>query len=234
MTTTLQDSVALTGSTPTTSVNTEPSSAPETHIQPPPSAVPTKCQHPPHPSKISSLPSELREFLNESIHNHVPRKTIIEALAQKGHPGINPVNITKWTKSGYQLWLQERERFQCLRLKMEDADKHYTHLDDAGQNRANRVNGILIDLHMAQIMRDFDPNVLKSELEKDPLQFFKFVRATHTRSLDRQRDERINLQREKMGDTETGPTEFGRQAVKEALGLPDSWIAPTPTRPSTH
>jgi hypothetical protein len=189
-------------------------------------AKPTRTRRP-YRSKISELPTDLRDFVNQSIHDHVPRKSIIDALAQKGHPGINSVNITKWTRSGYQLWLQERERFQCLRLRMEESDKYFRHLDADGLNRANYVNGRLIDLHMAQIMRDFDPDQVKERLHKDPLEFFKLVRATHTRSLDRQRDDRIKLLREKIhGADDDGPTEFGRQAIKASLKLPDSWIAP--------
>ena len=75
----------------------------------------------------------------------MPRKKIIELLTEKGHAGITPVNITKWSKSGYKLWLQERERFQCLRLKIDETDQYFRHLDANGQNRANYVNGRLID-----------------------------------------------------------------------------------------
>ncbi len=204
----------------------EPTPSPSTSA----TAPKPKHRHRPHRSKISELPTAIRDFINESLHDNVPYKNIIQSVTEKGHPGIASNNLSMWKQSGYKLWLEERERFQCLRLRMDETDQYFRHLDANGQNRANYVNGRLIDLHMAQIMRDFDPIVLKQELQKDPLEFFKFVRATHTRSLDRQRDDRIKLLREKLrGDAEAGPTEFGRQAVKASLNLPDSWLAPART-----
>ena len=76
------------------------SKSPEGTAEPAPSpslattAVRPKSQRRPHRSKITNLPEPIRDFLNESIHNHVPYENIIQSLAEKGHPGISPANIT--------------------------------------------------------------------------------------------------------------------------------------------
>jgi hypothetical protein len=116
-----------------------------------------KSQRRPHRSKITNIPEAIRDFLNESIHNHVPYEKIIQSLAEKGHPGISPANITAWTKSGYKLWLQERERFQCLRLTGEDVAKQFRQRDD-------RLDVIR---HKAGIGRKTGPNELARQSVKD-------------------------------------------------------------------
>lgn len=198
-----------------------------------PPSKPSSRKHRPHRSKITQLPAAIREFINESLYNHVSHKNIIQSLAEKGHPGINGANLTAWTKSGYKLWVQERERFHCLRLVSENSEKLFHDLDANGKHHADRLSRLLINMHMAQAMHDFDPTTLKEQLRKDPLNFFKFVHANHAQCLSRQRDDRLEVLRHKAGiGRKTGPNELGRQSVKAAFNLPDSWF--NTTEPKDH
>ncbi len=217
--------------TETNNDTAENASAAPAPICPPPPKPRTRR---PHRSKITDLPEPIREFLNVSIHNHVPYDKIIELLAEKGHPGIKKNNIVRWAKSGFQLWLQQRERFQCLCLKVDNVEEQFRQLDAKGTHHADRLHSRMIDIHMVQAMRDFEADKLKELLEKDPANFFKFVRANHAQSLIRQRDDRLEVIRHKAGiGRKTGPNELARQSVKDAFNLSDSWFNPPETTTRT-
>jgi hypothetical protein len=64
--------------------------------------------------KISKLPSEIHEWINQSLENNVPYDQIIAGLAAKGFPGFNKNNVTRWRRTGYYRWLHRRERKEQL------------------------------------------------------------------------------------------------------------------------
>lgn len=184
-----------------------------------------KPQRRPRASKISRLPAEIREFINQSIYDHISYPSIIQSLTEKGHPGINRPNLTAWVKSGYKLWREERERLNALRLVSEDSEKMFRELDADGKHHADRLGRILINMHIVQAIRDLDPAPLKEEMRKDPRLISKFAHANHAQCLSRQRDDRLDVLRHKAGiGRKTGPSDFARQSAKVAFNLPDSWF----------
>src|SRR4051812_36228116 len=54
--------------------------------------------------KVAQLPPALIEYVNQSIHDGVEYKTIMQHLAEKGHHGINKFNLTRWRRSGHAQW----------------------------------------------------------------------------------------------------------------------------------
>ncbi|MDB6059539.1 MAG: hypothetical protein JWO95_3383 [Verrucomicrobiales bacterium] len=185
----------------------------------------------PYKSKITSLPPDVRAFLNQSIYDNVPYGEIIEQLKTKGHPGFNRVNLTRWVKSGYQDWVLERERIQSLGLKMGDPKEWINQFESLGLTECKQFNSLMLAAQMAQAMRDFDPKALTNRLNAAPELLFKLGRIINAQSLEHQRQQKIDLLVKKRRDEEeAGPTEMGRMAVKEFLNLPDSWIKPAPNK----
>jgi hypothetical protein len=82
---------------------------------PRPPALPTnptqkgKPSHRPRIGKIAKLPPELRNFVNEQILAQVGYPQIIEALADKGFPGINATNLCKWKEGGFREWVLSQD-----------------------------------------------------------------------------------------------------------------------------
>ncbi len=212
-------------------MNNEPISTIATREAAPETPIPSKPRKPRVlPSKISELPSDLRTLVNESLYNHVPYPKIIELLAQKGHPGFNRSNISRWKKIGYEEWLLHQQRIQSVCLKVDDVHKHIDKFGAQGVDQCDRLNKIYLAAHITQTIQGFDPNMLVGDINKKPSRFYKLARIINTQSLERQRQEKIDLIREKFSAAQpTGPTAAGEQAVRLAFGIPDSW-SPSGTR----
>lgn len=186
--------------------------------------------HRPHRSKISELPVEIRTFVNKSISNHVPYSKICEQLAEKGHPGINTTNIGRWVKHGYPEWQQKEERIESVCLKLDNVKDHVEKFKTNGVSDCVEFNRLMLAAQLTQTMCDFDPNHITNGLAEKPGRFYKLARLINTQVLESQRQEKIQLIREKFCATQpTGPTAAGEQAVRLAFGIPDSWC-PSGTR----
>ena len=187
-----------------------------------------KRAHRPHRSKISELPPEIRTFVNQSISDHVPYSKICEQLAEKGHPDINTSNIYRWVRyGGYSEWLQQKERIQSVCLKMDNVKDHVEKFKANGISDCIEFNRLMLSAQITQTMHDFDPNLITNGLVEKPGRFYKLARLINTQVLETQRQEKIQLIREKFSAAQpTGPTPLGEQAVRLAFGIPDSWNPP--------
>jgi hypothetical protein len=193
-----------------------------------PSTAPKqKRAHRPHRSKISELPPEIRTFVNKSISDHVPYSKICDQLAEKGHPGINTSNIGRWVQHGHPEWLQKEERVHSVCLKMDNVKDHVQQFKANGISECVEFNRLMLAAQLTQAMHDFDPNLITNGLVEKPGRFYKLARLINTQVLETQRQEKIQIVREKFSAAQpTGPTPLGEQAIRLAFGIPDSWAPP--------
>src|SRR5438067_1762212 len=98
--------------------------------------------------KISKLPPEIREWINQSLEENVGYDHILAQLAAKGHSGFNKNNLSRWRRTGYHQWLHKRDRKEQL---------------------AARFNGSLQSIqqartHNPKVLADLRDRVIASEL----------------------------------------------------------------------
>ncbi len=190
-------------------------------------AVRPKRAHRPHRSKITELPLEIRTFVNKSLSDHVPYSKICEQLAEKGHPGFNTSNIRRWVKSGHAEWLRKEERVETACLKIDNVKDHVEKFKTNGMDDCVEFNRLMLAAQLTQTMHDFDPNLITNGLTEKPGHFYKLARLINTQVLESQRQQKIELIREKFSANHpTGPTPLGEQAVRLAFNIPDSWSPP--------
>jgi hypothetical protein len=190
----------------------------------------THRKHRPHRSKITELPADLRTFVNQSLNNNIPYSKICKQLAEKGHPGFNTSNIGRWVDTGFAEWLKKQERVESVCLKMDNVKDHVDKFKSNGMDDCIEFNRLMLAAQLTQTMHDFDPRFITNGLAEKPGRFYKLARLINTQVLERQRQEKIQLIREKLASTQpTGSTPEGEQAIRLAFGIPDSW-SPAGTR----
>jgi len=137
--------------------------------------------------KIARLPNELREEVNRLIQANTTSAKIIEFLTQRGHPGINEVNISHWIKgdracsSGYGDWLRQREHLLALNAHRDFARDLVHHGDGSQIHEANRL---LAAVQLSEVLIGFDVQKLKRVLTYRPLAFAMLVTALRRLSRD--------------------------------------------------
>src|SRR5215475_5169452 len=65
-------------------------------------------------SKISSLPRDLREQINNLLYDGAAYKDIIKQLAPAG-VRLNSCNLSRWLKRGHPQWLKQQARLEHMR-----------------------------------------------------------------------------------------------------------------------
>jgi hypothetical protein len=152
------------------------------------------------PSKISSLPAEIRNQLNQSIHDGARYSDLIKNLAAQGHPGFTRDNFTRWYRAGYQDWLAELQRTQDTHTRTESALGTLRRLKLAGKGDLADANDLLLANQLHEILRDFDPASVKDNLATKPEQFFRLATAIINQTGDRTARQRIQLELDKFRD----------------------------------
>lgn len=145
--------------------------------------------------KVSQLPVELIEFVNQSIHNGVEYKTIIQHLAENGHPGINKVNLARWRRSGHCQWLLARERHHAMRVRCDAAIAQARNMNTQDKAEVERFNEDLVANQIADTLAAFDANNLQLERPDD---FFKLVRLQTKREFGEIQRDRLALEAKKL------------------------------------
>lgn len=214
----------------------EQSIQPIVNQAPSPESLSSMTQNPirlrrPYKSKITSLPPDVRNYVNQAIYDNVPYADIIKELSRRGRQGFNRSNLSRWVKTGgYKEWLLEKERTEALMRKIGDPSNWIKELESLGLNGCKQLNSLMLSVQLAQAMRDFNPHALTRRLNTEPELFFKLGRIINAQSLEHQRQQRIDLRIKENQPEETGPTEYGRMAVKEAFNFPDSWLVESPNK----
>ncbi len=136
--------------------------------------------------KVSQLPSALIEYVNQSIHDGVEYKTIIQHLADKGYPGLNKFNLTRWRRSGYGQWLLTRTEAALNQVRTMTAE------DEA---HVGRFNENLVAMQIADTVAAFDPANLKLDTADG---FFKLVRIHTQREATALSRDRLEIEAKKL------------------------------------
>jgi hypothetical protein len=118
--------------------------------------------------KIARLPAEIREEVNEMISAGVEYPHIADWLAEHGHPGFIPMNISRWRDGGYEEWLKHQERLEQMEAKTAYAVELAQSSDGAKFQEAT-LN--LTAIQFFEVLNRFDPAKLASTLETRPEKF---------------------------------------------------------------
>ncbi len=188
----------------------------------------------PHPaSKISRLPTEAREFINQSLADNIGYSKIISQLEQMGHHGINGPNISKWARSGYRIWLDSRQELEIIRTQSEANIHLLRELGATNSASFHQLNDLFMATQLAKLMKAFSIENLQQQLQSDPMHFFRLSRSVsaHTRNAYRQQ----KLQGEIAKKQKAQPSQFrpttsaaGYAVIAADLGLPPRFNTPNP------
>ena len=123
---------------------------------------------------IAQLPRALRDQVNQMIDDGCRYRKIITWLNNNGHPSINPNNLTRWRKGGYQEWLDEkRELVREEKLREFSYKIATTNEESKAHEAAIRV----VTNFLFQVFLKFDPNKLAAELDMKPTQITPVLNA---------------------------------------------------------
>lgn len=145
--------------------------------------------------KVAQLPAELIEYVNQSIHNGVEYNTIIQHLADKGHPGFNKVNLFRWRRSGHSHWLLAKERREALLARTEATVEQVRNMSAQDEALVERFNENLVAMQMADTIAAFDVRNLKFDRPDD---FFSLVRLHTKREFGAIQRDRLAIEAKKL------------------------------------
>ena len=118
--------------------------------------------------KVARLPAEIRDEVNEMLYTGVEYPRIADWLAEHGHPGFIPMNISRWRDGGYEEWLKHQERLEQMEAKTTYAIELAQSSDGAKFQEAT-LN--LTAIQFFEVLNRFDPARLAATLETRPEKF---------------------------------------------------------------
>lgn len=118
--------------------------------------------------KIARLPAEIREEVNEMLYAGVEYPRIADWLAEQGHPGFIPMNISRWRDGGYEEWLKHQERLEQMEAKTTYAVELAQSSDGAKFQEATLS---LTAIQFFEVLNLFDPAKLAATLQTRPEKF---------------------------------------------------------------
>ena len=166
--------------------------------------------------KIARLPADIRDQVNEFIFQGWEYPRIVDWLTQAGHPGILPINLTRWKQGGYEDWLHHCQRLEELELKLEYAREVASQADPAQFQQA-AVN--LTCLQFFELLNRFDPSTLAGSLQTRPEKY-----PTLINSIARFTREFVGLQRFRLELDEKAKLQ-ARENQPVPAGLDDAGVA---------
>jgi len=165
---------------------------------------------------------------NESIADNIPNTEIISRLDAMGHPGITPMNLSRWSYSGYLIWLRHRERLDAIRLQSEANCELIRQVEASDPNSCSRANNIYLATQLAQLMHDVSFTGIKKLMEKDPSTFFRLARVVNAQTRNTFRHQKLQtdlakqqlLEQRDLGQLPPTTSAAGYAAAAEYYGLP--------------
>jgi len=133
----------------------------------------------PRNGKIARLPDDIRFCVSQMIRSGRSYSDISAKLAELGHPGITPANISNWKFGGFVDWLTEEQRSD-RRLVFAQALDRCTRSADIDRIQQNTI--ALAADKLAHIILDFDHERALALLTHQPELFPKFLAAIGTLS----------------------------------------------------
>jgi hypothetical protein len=124
-------------------------------------------------NKISKLPPDVREEINQLIRRRVAYKDIVARVGPRA-PGLNASNLSRWKKTGYLLWLADQQR-------REDAEAQIQLLFDLVRENDNgklhEATQQIAALRISQVLAAFDTASLTQSLQQHPQAFVRLVQT---------------------------------------------------------
>ncbi len=123
--------------------------------------------------KISHLPPNARQSINQMLRQRVTYAQILQNLGAQGQ-GLNKSNLSRWKKTGYPIWLAEQQR-------REEAQAQLQLLFDLVRENENgkihKATQQIAALRISQVLAGFDPAALVDTLQKHPQSFVRLVQT---------------------------------------------------------
>src|SRR5258706_14452240 len=144
--------------------------------------------------KIARLPADIRDLVNEMMHDNRLYRQIVARLAELGYSGIRPQNLSEWRKGGYQDWLRLRQELEGLKIDQERSRELSN--DSEGAANLAKSNEIFLNMRLHRILSqsmdcNFDHLV--------SLRFFKLARLVGRQAQERTRRDRLAFERQRRG-----------------------------------
>lgn len=146
--------------------------------------------------KVSQLPAALIEYVNCAIRDGVKYDEIIRQLSERGHPGFNKNNLSRWRRSGHCQWLLVQERNDAMRIRCEASLHVAKGLSSANLQSVSELNEKLVTVQLADTLWAFQDN--QPDLNKKPENWFKVAKLVTDRSREDIEHQKIALAIEKL------------------------------------
>jgi hypothetical protein len=143
--------------------------------------------------KIARLPAGVRETVNLMLHENAPYAAIIEKLAELGHPGFTPSNITRWKEGGHRHWLYRRQQTEALQLSSKANLEMLQQLTPEEQQSLHKMLELTFVNHMLSALAHIKLDFSLSDRDADTLAKLGDVISRHFR--ERTRSEWLQLAR---------------------------------------
>ena len=124
-------------------------------------------------NKISHLPADVREELNQMLRRRVAYSQIVSRLGSRA-PGLNKSNLSRWKKTGYQLWLAEQQRREDAQAQIQLLLDVVRENDNARLHEATQQ---IAALRITQVLAAFDPATLTKAFLTEPQAFIRLVQT---------------------------------------------------------
>jgi len=147
--------------------------------------------------KIARLPEAIRKIVNQMLDENRYYHQIVARLAELGHPGIRPQNLSEWRKGGYQDWLRLKQELDGLKSDRERL-LHLANDSKAAENLA-RNNDFLLALRLNRILS----KAMDCDIEKLlSLRFFKLTYLVGKQMRDLTARERLEFERQRAASND--------------------------------
>ena len=121
------------------------------------------------PSKVSRLPQDVREWINESLLRNIPGYIIVEELEERGFPDFNEMNISTWRNGGFKRWLKDQENVADQQARR---DMALAYAQRTGCSLDEALRQASLD-NFYQLACNLDIDSLLRKMQDDPELFLK-------------------------------------------------------------
>ena len=141
--------------------------------------------------KIARLPEAVRKIVNQMLDDNRTYPQVIARLAELGHTGIRPQNLSEWRKGGYQDWLRFKQELEFFKLDHQRAAASIANPDAVDPAKTSHI---LLSMRLQRILTETMDRPLEELIS---LRFFKLARLVGRQMEDATRRERLEFERQR-------------------------------------
>ncbi|HWX22281.1 MAG TPA: hypothetical protein VN578_20465 [Candidatus Binatia bacterium] len=124
-------------------------------------------------NKISRLPADVRESINQMLRQRIPYPQIIEKLGDHGQD-LNKNNLSRWKKTGYLVWLAEQQRREDAHAQLQLL---FDLLREKDNGKIHEATQQMAALRISQVLAAFDPATLSQAFQQNPQAFVRLIQT---------------------------------------------------------